>query len=183
VYKQIAVSITLLALASYVGNANAEFLSQKCNDCLVISDSKILETYKKTLPIVIWAENLDPGSTVIELKGQSNLGISSIPITISVTNPIGNIVTVDQITANPDGSFMTQIKTGGPLWKQDGSYTIKAQQGDSVNSMKIVKIQVDIVNGAVVPEFGAIAPLVLLVAIMSIIVVTAKGRLSTLTKI
>ena len=78
---------------------------------------------------------------------------------------------------------MTQIKTGGPLWKQDGSYIIKVQQGDSVNTNKIAKTQVDIVNGAVVPEFGAIATLVLLVAITSIIIVTAKGRLSTLAKI
>jgi len=69
------------------------------------------------------------------------------------------------------------------LWKQDGSYIIKAQQGDSVNTNKIAKIQVDITNGAVVPEFGAIATLVLLVAITSIIIVTAKGRLSTLPKI
>ena len=44
-------------------------------------------------------------------------------------------------------------------------------------------IQVDIVNGAVVPEFGAIATLVLLVAITSFIIVTAKGRLGTLAKI
>ena len=183
VHKQIAVSITLLVLVSYIGNAHAEFMTQKCNDCIVIPDTQTLETYKKTLPIVIWAENLNPGSTIIELKGQSNLGTTSIPITISVTNPIGNIVAVDQITANQDGSFMTQIKTGGPLWKQDGSYIIKAQQGDSVNTNKIAKTQVDIVNGAVVPEFGAIATLVLLVAITSIIIVTAKGRLSTLAKI
>ena len=75
------------------------------------------------------------------------------------------------------------LEKGGPLWKQDGSYIIKVQQGDSVNTNKIAKTQVDIVNGAVVPEFGAIATLVLLVAITSIIIVTAKGRLSTLAKI
>jgi len=183
VHKQIAVSITILVLASYIGNAHAEFMTQNCNDCIVIPDAQTLETYKKTLPIVIWAENLNPGSTVIALKGQSNLGTSSIPITLSITNPIGNIVAVDQITANQDGSFMTQIKTGGPLWKQDGSYIIKVQQGDSINTNKIAKIQVDIVNGAVVPEFGAIATLVLLVAITSIVIVTAKGRLSPLVKI
>lgn len=181
-YRQIIASITLLVLASYVGSANAES-AHKCNDCLVIPDSDTLETYKKSLPIVIWAENLDPGSITIQLKGQSNLAVPSIPITITVTNPIGNIVSVAQITANQDGSFMTQINTGGPLWKQDGSYIIKAQQGDSVNTNKIAKIQVDIANGAVVPEFGAITPLVLLVAITSIVLLSAKGRLGLLTKI
>ena len=111
--------------------------------------NKMTDLQTNTQPIVIWIENLTPGSTVIELKGLSNTG-TSIPITISVTNPSGNIVAIDRISINQDGSFMTQIKTGGPLWKQDGSYIIKVQQGDSVNTNKIAKIQVDIANGAAV---------------------------------
>ena len=109
--------------------------------------NKMTDLQTNTPTIVIWIENLNSGSTVIELKGQSNLDTSSIPITLSITNPMGNIVAVDRITPNPDGNFMTQIKTGGPLWKQDGSYIIKAQQGDSVNTNKIAKIEVDIANG------------------------------------
>jgi predicted secreted protein with PEFG-CTERM motif len=174
--------LAVLFVFSLVGNAEAEFLSQKCRDCLVIPDEKTLEKYKTTLPLVIWAENLTPGNKIIELKGQSNLGTNSIPITITVFNPIGNLVTVAQITASSDGSFATEIKTGGHLWKQDGSYIIKAQQGENVNTNKIAKIQVDIIDGAVVPEFGSIAVLVLVAAISSIVILT-RTRFRMLTKI
>lgn len=181
--KKLFAILATTILLSFIGNVNAEFLSQPCRDCLIINDEKTLENYKKTLPLVIWAENLNPGNTVIELKGQSNIGISSIPITITVVNPIGNLVTVDQITANADGSFATDIRTGGQMWKQDGTYIIKAQQGEKVNTNKIAKIQVDIVNGAVVPEFGPVAMLVLVAAVSSIVLFTTRGRFSTLTKI
>ena len=49
-------------------------------------------------------------------------------ITLTVTAPNGNIVTVSQISPS-GGSFATTIETGGPLWSQDGMYTIKAVQG------------------------------------------------------
>ena len=39
-------------------------------------------------------------------------------------------------------------------------------------------VEVEIAGGAVVPEFGTIASLVLVVAITSIVILSAKGRLS-----
>ena len=62
------------------------------------------------------------------------------------------------------------------MWKQDGIYTIAASQG--TNSMNKASVEVEIADGAVVPEFGTIASVVLVVAISSIIVLSAKGRLS-----
>ena len=52
----------------------------------------------------------------------------------------------------------------------------KHQQG--TNSMNKASVEVEVADGAVVPEFGTIASLVLVVAISSIIVLSAKGRLS-----
>ena len=71
---------------------------------------------------------------------------------------------------------MTAIETGGALWSQDGMYTISAQQGDASNYK--VSADVEIVDGHVIPEFGVIAAMILAVAIVSIIVVTAKTKLS-----
>jgi predicted secreted protein with PEFG-CTERM motif len=62
------------------------------------------------------------------------------------------------------------------MWKQDGIYTITASQGS--NNMNKADVEVEIADGAVVPEFGTIASVVLVVAISSIIVLSAKGRLS-----
>jgi len=67
------------------------------------------------------------GSTTIDVSGTTD---RSGDITLTVTAPNGNIVTVSQISPSGD-SFATTITTGGALWSQDGMYTIKAVQGYS----------------------------------------------------
>lgn len=94
-------------------------------------------------------------------------------ITFVIVAPNGNIVEVDQL--KPDnGSFTLTTNIGGELWKQDGIYTVKAQQTDNILYMDTV--QVDIKDGVIIPEFGGIAMMILVVAIVSIIVVTTKAR-------
>ena len=93
----------------------------------------------------------------------------------SVITITGTVVPVDQITPS-GGSFMTTIETGGALWSQDGMYTISAYQGAASNYQ--TSAEIEIIDGHVIPEFGVIAAMILAVAIVSIIVVTAKTRLS-----
>jgi len=112
------------------------------------------------------------GSTTIDVSGTTD---RSGDITLTVTAPNGNIVTVSQISPS-DGSFATTITTGGALWSQDGMYTIKAVQGAASNYQ--VSAEVEVIDGHVIPEFGVIAAMILAVAIVSIIVVTAKTKLS-----
>jgi len=117
------------------------------------------------------------GATTIDVRGQTD---RTTDVTIKVISPNGNIVSIDQITPNPDGSFLTVLHTDSDLWRQDGFYTIIVQQG--TGSGYSDSVQVEIVDGAVIPEFGAIAALILAVAIISIIAVTAKTRLSIIPK-
>jgi len=112
------------------------------------------------------------GSTTIDVSGTTD---RSGDITLTVTAPNGNIVTVSQISPS-GGSFATTIETGGALWSQDGMYTISAHQGAASNYQ--TSADVEIIDGHVIPEFGVIAAMILAVAIVSIIVVTAKTRLS-----
>jgi len=112
------------------------------------------------------------GSTTIDLSGTTD---RTGDITLKVTAPNGNIISISQISPS-GGSFMTTIETGGALWSQDGMYTISAQQGDASNYK--TSAEVEIVDGHVIPEFGVIAAMILAVAIVSIIVVTAKTKLS-----
>jgi len=112
------------------------------------------------------------GSTTIDVSGTTE---RNGDITLKVTAPNGNIISVSQISPS-GGSFMTTIETGGALWSQDGMYTISAQQGDASNYK--TSADVEIVDGHVIPEFGVIAAMILAVAIVSIIVVTAKTKLS-----
>ena len=112
------------------------------------------------------------GSTTIDVSGTTD---RNGDITLKVTAPNGNIISVSQISPS-GGSFMTTIETGGALWSQDGMYTISAHQGAASNYQ--TSADVEIVDGHVIPEFGVIAAMILAVAIVSIIVVTAKTKLS-----
>jgi len=118
------------------------------------------------------------GSTTIEIIGSSDR--SNIDVTLKVIAPNGNVVSVEQITPDLDGKFTKEITTGGPLWTQDGEYTVTAQQGESSDHK--VSAVVGIADGKVIPEFGAIAALILAIAIISIIAVSSKSRLSIMPR-
>ena len=119
--------------------------------------------------------NAMEGSDTIEITGQTTR--TNEDVIFTVTAPNGNLVSVDQISPDASGDFATDISVGGPLWSQDGAYTVTAQQG-SGNSNFIDSVEVDIADGLVVPEFGTIAAMILAVAIISIIAISAKSRLS-----
>ena len=128
----------------------------------------------------------------ISISGETDRS-EDIIITINAAN--GNLVAVDQITPS-GGSYATTIFTGGSLWSQDGTYMITATQtssglksstetfsraADSASGGLInyqASAEIEILDGHVIPEFGVIAAMILAVAIVSIIVVTAKTKLS-----
>ena len=95
--------------------------------------------------------------------------------------PNSNIVAIDQVSADSSGNFSSEIGVGGPMWSQDGLYSVTAIQGDATAYQSTV--QVDIADGAVIPEFGTVASLVLVIAIASIIALSAKGRLAITPKL
>jgi len=126
----------------------------------------------------LWIEaNAMEGSDTIEITGTTTRTNGDVVFT--VTAPNGNLVSVDQISPDSSGDFATDISVGGPLWSQDGVYTVTAQQGNTLNgSIFTDSVEVDIADGLVVPEFGTIAAMILAVAIISIIAISAKSRLS-----
>jgi len=118
------------------------------------------------------------GSDVITITGNTSFRDSDI--TLIVSSPIGNLITIAQVTPGIYGDIEIEIKTGGPMWKEDGIYTITANQG--VASEHKESIQVEIKDGVVVPEFGVIASLVLAISIISIIIVSSKSKLALPTR-
>ena len=129
--------------------------------------------------LIIKEANSMAGSNTIAIIGTTD---SASTITMKVIAPNGNIVTADQFAPVLDekGHFLKDITTGGPLWNQDGQYTIVAQQGDDPRYKH--SIEVGIKDGVVIPEFGTIAVMILAVAIISIIAVSAKSRLSIMPR-
>ena len=145
-----------------------------------------LETglFKPTEPVVtrdagieISAE-AEMGSDTITITGSTDR--KSTDITLTVVAPNGNVVSIDQVSPMLNGEFTSVITTGGPLWTQDGIYTVTAQQFDS--SAYTASAEVDIKDGLVVPEFGTIAAMILAVSIISIIAISAKSRLSIMPR-
>ena len=121
---------------------------------------------------------IENGSTMFEVTGMTDR--VSQDITLKVTAPNGNVVKVDQISPRLDGNFAAEITVGGSLWKQDGFYTVTVQQFD--DPKYTASTEVDILDGVVVPEFGTIAAMILAVAIISIIAISAKSRLSIIPR-
>ena len=153
--------------------------------------SENIPTTESLKKLTLTADGIQ-GSTTINVSGTTD---RSDEIIIKVLAPNGNIIAIAQITPT-GGSFATTIGVGGPLWSQDGTYTITATQtSNGLNSStetfnRAVDVtggglanyqnsaEVEILDGHVVPEFGVIAAMILAVAIVSIIVVTAKTKLS-----
>jgi predicted secreted protein with PEFG-CTERM motif len=126
--------------------------------------------------IEISAEAVEGSDTII-ITGSTD---RSADIVFTVKAPNGNLADASQVTPDDNGEFVTEFKVNGPMWKQDGLYTVTAQQFAS--SAYISTVQVDIQDGLVVPEFGTIAAMILAVAIISIIAISAKSRLSIIPR-
>ena len=120
--------------------------------------------------------------TANAMEGSDTIGIightskTNEDVTFTVTAPNGNLMSVDQTSPKSSGDFATDISVGGSLWSQDGTYTVTAQQGN--DSMFVDSVEVGVEDGLVVPEFGTIAAMILAVAIISIIAISSKSRLS-----
>jgi len=64
----------------------------------------------------------------ISISGEiKNIALGN-QLSIVIQAPNGNIVALDQITVGSDKQFSAEIKLGGKLMKQEGTYTIKVTQ-------------------------------------------------------
>ena len=149
----------------------SSLVSNQSNDDL---SAVITETTTSQVDGLSISANAMEGSDTIEITGQTTK--TNEDVTFTVTSPIGNIVSIDQVSPGTSGDFATNISVGGPLWSQDGAYTVTAQQGN--DSMFTDSVEVEVADGLVVPEFGTIAAMILAVAIISIVAISAKSRLS-----
>jgi predicted secreted protein with PEFG-CTERM motif len=102
-------------------------------------------------------------------------------VTVKITSPSGNVVSVSQVTLDNNGDFTKTVSTVGNLWFENGQYEISVQQGDEQARVNSAAFQLA-GEAPVIPEFGPIAALVLAIAIISIIAVSAKTGLRFIPK-
>ena len=63
----------------------------------------------------------------IEITGVAQSKITDFKVTVRIFNPVNNLITIDELEVNNDGTFSGEISTSiGGLWQKDGTYTIIA---------------------------------------------------------
>ena len=136
--KEVSVIIvsSLILLPFFAGEAFAQE-----NQSLTITTEK--ESYSATEPIQI--------TGLVESK------VSDFKVTLRVFNPMNNLITIDELDVNDDGTFHGEISTSiGGLWEKDGTYTIIANYYASEEATTQFEFGVMISAGVkdVVPEFS-----------------------------
>ena len=142
-------------------------------DAQVAEPTVIVEKEPEITSGISMQAEAENGSDIIKING--NTSYRSTDITLIVKSPAGNLITIDQVTPGIYGDFEVEIKVGGPMWKEDGMYTITANQGTSSEHKESIKVEIE--DGVVVPEFGVVASLVLAISIISIIAISSKSKL------
>ena len=66
---------------------------------------------------------------MIIISGSVKAIVEGTPLTIQILDPNQNKVQIAQIGVAQDGKYTTAAQASGPLWKKDGTYTVKVQYG------------------------------------------------------
>lgn len=99
-------------------------------------------------------------ASVVVIQGET--AHPKVPVAVRAEAPGGFVVYDAPIAPRADGSFEARIDASGSGWAADGAYRITVRQGfESVPPDLVI---VEVVDGAVVPEFGALAPVALAAA-------------------
>ena len=81
--------------------------------------------------------------SIIDVTGHVQNVITGLPVTLRVTDSLGNVVQVSQLTLDSKGNFETKYDSSSPLWSRGGTYTIYAQYGVQ-QGMRMAQTQISI---------------------------------------
>jgi predicted secreted protein with PEFG-CTERM motif len=173
--------IAILATAAVVGvmpafAANNPYLA--CPDC---NDTSNIQQIPPMAIVVTTDKPVYDHQSQILITGHVANPYPGQDVAIKITSPSGNVVSTSQTTLDNNGDFTKAVSTVGNLWFENGQYTIKVQQGDEQARVNSAIFQL-VGQAPVIPEFGPIAALVLAIAIISIIAVSAKTGLRFMPK-
>ena len=133
--------IASLMILGTLGHAFAQ--ESTCVGCVQIPADD-LGLYQELFPLTIWTDSFVYNhDSVVHLSGYLKPENTVHPVTLTVTNPVGNIVAIEQLYPNSDGSFGIDLNTSSPLWARDGYYIIKAQSGVDT---RLFKTQIEITS-------------------------------------
>ena len=111
-----------------------DMVGESARDNGIMMGSQMLPT---DIPVSITTDktSYDHNDTITIYGRVAN--VSGFPVTLTVVSPIHSVVTIAQLDVAKDGSFGTTLNTGGEIWKQNGTYTIKVNYGTAGKSNKV----------------------------------------------
>ncbi len=136
-------SFVLLAVLTAVGTLTmSSAYAQACVGCEEADDGRKAadQMLLMDMPISVWTDRTtyDHNDKItVQGKVANNSGF---PITLTVVSPLNSVITIAQLDVGNDGSFETTLSTEGGLWKHDGTYTIKVNQGSQKNNKVLVEL-------------------------------------------
>ena len=101
-----------------------EYLNKVKNTSSVISDY---------ISIITDKEKYSDGEE-IKISGRVKELLSNVLVNLQVISPNRNLVTIQQIDVDSEKYFFSVLQTGGALWKNQGTYTIKVVYGSAIRS-------------------------------------------------
>ena len=169
--------LTILSLSFFVSLslASASYAESEiaCISCVQIHSYEI-DLYKEMFPLTVWTDSqIYDHHSIIKVTGYLKPQNNIAPILVVVTNPIGNVVTIQQLSSDTDGNFSFELNTESPLWAKNGDYILKVQSGTETRQFKTMFTLTSdpLTQPHVVPEFGSVSLLILIGSIMSILVI------------
>ena len=168
--------IAILVTATVVGVIPAFAYDNPYLACPDCNDTSTNTLQTEILPLSVTTDKgvYDHNSDIM-ISGHVSHPYPGQDVTVMVRSPQGNIVFTSQVSVDNNGDFSTKLSTQGTLLAENGQYTVNAQQGNEQGKSNAAVFQL---TGEVIPpipEFGPIAALVLVIAIVSIIAISKTG--------
>lgn len=131
-------AVLILSLTVTLSFAGVSFAEKEieCVNCVQIPSYEI-DLYKEIFPLTVWTNSHTYDHfSIITVTGYLKPQNTVAPILVVVTNPIGNVVTIQQISPDADGNFSFKLNTESPLWSKNGEYILKVQSGAETRQFK-----------------------------------------------
>src|SRR3990172_4563725 len=189
-YVAIAIIAAVLATSTSAVFAQGYYDEEACPDCPdPASEMKREQAAQLDIPIRVWTDKAvyDHKSTITIEGSVANIRLGTeIGLTVIGPSPFNNIVAVDQLKI-PRNVLDTKSSTD-PLFVLVDGEEVDSEESVTATTRTVTIMfpngaeEIEIIGTFAIPEFGAIAALILAVAIISIIAVSSKTRLNVLPK-
>jgi predicted secreted protein with PEFG-CTERM motif len=140
--RYVLIAISVLTTAIAVPVFASDYDEEACPDCGFDIYENDRSARLSEVPIRAWTDSrLYDHDSEIVVQGIVSHVKPDVPVTVRVISPQGNIVGIHQVDVAEDRTFEAVFSTSGPLYKENGVYTIRVQYGpQEINDKMTVEV-------------------------------------------